>query len=102
MPQYGLNDYQIKLMTFASALHDVGKIAIPDRVLLKPEKLTDEEFAIMKTHCQKGCDIVSQMKGSWSEEYMQMATDVCLYHHEKWDGKGYPAGLKGDEIPISA
>lgn len=102
IPEYGLDNYTVNLMTFASALHDVGKISIPDAILLKPGKLTKEEFDIMKTHCEKGRDIVMKMKGAWSEEYLQMGLDICMYHHEKWDGRGYPKGLRGDEIPIAA
>ena len=101
-PEYGLDDYRINLMTFASALHDVGKIAIPDAILLKPAKLTDEEFEVMKSHCERGCEIVSKMKNAWSKDYLDMGLSICLNHHEKWDGKGYPRGLKEDEIPIEA
>ena len=102
LPEYGLNERKINLMVFASALHDVGKIAIPDRILLKPGPLNEEEFEVMKTHCERGCDILRKMVGYWSKEFLDMDMDICMYHHEKWDGRGYPRGLKGDEIPISA
>ena len=102
LPEYGLTPHTISLMTFASSLHDVGKIAIPDTILLKPGKLTSEEFETMKTHCEKGCLILQKMSGSWSGEYLNMGLAICAAHHEKWDGKGYPKGLKGEEIPISA
>ena len=102
LPEYQLDTHTVNMMTFASALHDVGKISIPDSILLKPGKLTDEEFEIMKTHSKKGCDIIMKMSNSWSADYLKMGLDICGYHHEKWDGKGYPYGLKGDEIPIAA
>ncbi|HJJ28058.1 MAG TPA: diguanylate cyclase [Methanocorpusculum sp.] len=102
LPEYGLTREKINLMTSASALHDVGKINIPDKILLKPGKLTAEEFGIMKTHCEKGCGILDKAPLEWSPEYLDVSRKICRYHHEKWDGKGYPEGLKGDEIPIEA
>ena len=102
LPEYKLDRYTVNMMTSASALHDVGKISIPDSVLLKPGKLTAEEFALMKTHCDKGCDILKKMEGRWKQDYLDMGMEICGMHHEKWDGRGYPKGLKGDEIPISA
>lgn len=101
-PEYGLDDYQVSLITFASALHDVGKIAIPDSILLKPGTLSEEEFDVMKQHCERGCDIIRKMDGSWSRDYLEMGLTVCRSHHEKWDGSGYPDGLAGDAIPIAA
>lgn len=101
-PEYGLDTYTVSLITLASALHDVGKIAIPDSVLCKPAELTEDEFELMKTHCEKGCDIVGKMKGKWSRDYLETGMDICRYHHERWDGGGYPYGLKEDEIPIAA
>lgn len=101
-PEYGLTEADVHTITNASALHDVGKIMIPDAILLKPDRLTDEEYEVIKTHSQKGCDVLSKMTLGWSEEYKRVATDICLNHHEKWDGSGYPNGLSGDEIPISA
>lgn len=101
-PEYGLNEEKIKLITSASALHDIGKISIPDQILLKPGKFTADEFDVMKTHCEKGCEILEKAPAGWSKDYLDFSMEICHYHHEKWDGKGYPNGLKGDEIPISA
>lgn len=101
-PEYGLTKDDIELITSASALHDIGKIAIPDSILLKPDRLTKEEFDIMKTHCDKGCDILQNSPEDWSAAYVGIGMDICRYHHERWDGKGYPKGLVGDDIPVSA
>lgn len=101
-PEYGLTPERIDLITSASALHDLGKIAIPDAILLKPGKLSTEEFETMKTHSAKGCEILKLAPMDWSEEYLQTSLDICKYHHEKYDGRGYPEGLKGEEIPLSA
>lgn len=101
-PEYGLTGETVELMTSASALHDIGKIMIPDAILLKPGRLTKEEFEIMKTHSVNGCEILKKAPRDWSEEYLRISMDICRYHHEKWDGNGYPDGLKGDQIPISA
>lgn len=102
LPEYGLDDKTVNMITNASAMHDVGKIAIPDAILLKPGKLTEDEFEIMKTHSAQGAEIVSKMSEIWNTDYISMAKDICMFHHEKWDGKGYPKGLKGDKIPIAA
>ena len=101
-PEYGLDEAQIALITSASALHDIGKIMIPDNILRKPGKFTKEEFDIMKTHCLRGCEILEKAPQGWDEKYLNFSMEICGCHHEKWDGKGYPKGLKGDEIPISA
>jgi len=101
-PECGLTPEKIAIITSASALHDIGKIAIPDNVLLKPGKFTDEEFAIMKTHTTKGGQILNDIRGAWDEDYGAACYDICMYHHERYDGRGYPKGLKGEEIPISA
>lgn len=101
-PEYRLTPDQIKMIASASALHDVGKIMIPDSILLKPGKFTEEEFEYMKSHSIRGCDIIDSINGVWDEEYVKCCRDICRYHHEKYDGAGYPDGLKGDEIPISA
>jgi putative two-component system response regulator len=92
-------------MLFKSApLHDIGKVGIPDRILLKPGKLEPEEFEIMKTHTTIGRDAIEQAERSLGAkvDFLRIAKEVVLYHQEKWDGTGYPEGLSGDDIPISA
>lgn len=101
-PEYGLTPEDVEMISAAAALHDIGKIAIPDHILLKPGRLTPEEFEVMKTHTTKGCDILESIEGAWDEEYGKVSYEICRHHHERYDGKGYPDGLKGDEIPISA
>ena len=92
----GMNQDFIQRISLASPLHDVGKIGIPDSILLKPGKLTPEEFEVIKTHCAIGADI---LKGSkW--DVINMAHVIALTHHEKWNGMGYPEGLKGEAIPM--
>lgn len=100
-PEYHLTKEQIGLIVNASALHDIGKIAIPDSILLKPDKLTQEEFEEMKKHTTYGCDLLENFKQEDSEFY-HYCYDICRYHHERYDGRGYPDRLKGDEIPIWA
>ena len=92
--QYGLDERTADLILWASPMHDIGKIGIPDSVLLKPGKLTPEEWTLMKTHCEIGADLLS---GSNSET-LQLAEVIALTHHEKWDGSGYPKGLRGEDI----
>ncbi len=101
-PQYGLTDTAIQTIEAASALHDVGKIAIPDKILLKPGRLSDEEFEYMKSHTTRGHEMLSTLEGIWDDEYKKIAHEICRSHHERYDGRGYPDGLKGEEIPISA
>jgi len=88
----------------ASALHDIGKIGIPDGILLKPGKLTTEEFNIIKTHTTIGSHIIDSISETLpdNDQYLKYAKDICYYHHERWDGKGYPSGLGGEEIPLAA
>jgi putative two-component system response regulator len=86
----------VEMIEIASPMHDIGKIGIPDGILLKKEPLTSEEFEIIKTHTTMGHRILS---GS-SYPFIQMAASIALNHHEKWDGTGYPNGLKGEEIPV--
>jgi putative two-component system response regulator len=86
----------------AMALHDVGKIAIPDRILLKPGRLDDEEFAVMKTHTTRGKEIIGELGDVNSSLYLKHCEDICYGHHERYDGKGYPRGLKGNDIPLAA
>lgn len=84
-------------------MHDVGKIAIPDAILQKPGKLTDEEFDIMKQHTVRGGEIIRETFGRMgNEQYMEIAYQIARHHHEKWNGKGYPDGLKEEEIPLCA
>ena len=101
-PKYGLTPMQIDQIARASALHDIGKIGIPDSILLKPGRLTQEEFEIMKTHTTIGCEILESFRTSYTDDFYQYCYDICRYHHERCDGKGYPDYLVGDEIPISA
>jgi len=97
-----LNAGTIDLLYKSAPLHDVGKVGIPDAILLKPGKLTDEEFVIMKTHAQLGSDALEVAERELgTNSFMRYAREIAATHHEKWDGSGYPAGLKGDEIPIS-
>ncbi|MCL2044311.1 MAG: response regulator [Treponema sp.] len=84
------------------ALHDVGKIAIPDRILLKPGRLDPEEYEIMKTHTTRGKDIIAELGDINSSLYLRHCEDICSSHHERWDGKGYPSQLKETEIPLPA
>ncbi len=98
-PEYNLTDSQINMISSAAALHDVGKIAVPDAVLNKPGKLTYEEFNIIKRHTIYGCQILEQFKQDDSEFY-KYCYDICRWHHEKYDGNGYPDRLSGEDIPI--
>ena len=100
--EYGLTKEMIEIIVSASALHDIGKVAIPDNILLKPGRFTPEEFEIMKTHTTRGCELLEGIKGNWDEEYNKVSWEICRYHHERYDGKGYPDHLVGEEIPISA
>ncbi len=100
-PEYGLNQEKIDAIVKASALHDIGKIAISDNILLKPGRLTKEEFEEMKKHTTLGCEILEKFKMEESDFY-QECYDICRYHHERYDGGGYPDGLTGEESPIWA
>ena len=100
--QYPLTTEDISLITMASSLHDIGKIAIPEEILNKPGRFTDEEFAIMKTHSAVGSDMLDDLELYKDEKLVKVARDICRWHHERWDGRGYPDGLVGDDIPISA
>jgi len=100
--KYSLTSNDIDIITLASSLHDIGKIAIDEKILNKPGRFTDEEFAIMKTHSAKGSEMLAQLPNVNSEPLVQKAYEIARWHHERWDGRGYPDGLKGEEIPISA
>lgn len=87
----------------SSPLHDIGKIGIPDYVLLKPGRLDDNEFEIMKTHCRIGFETLNESMNKYpNADFLKMSAEIAHYHHEKFDGSGYPSGLKGEEIPLSA
>ena len=92
----------VNFIVNAVVLHDVGKIGIPDNILQKPDKLTPEEFETMKSHTIIGSEIANKLLDVQSPVYVRHIQDICLYHHEKWDGTGYPHGLSGEEIPYSA
>ena len=100
--KYHLTQGDISIISTASALHDIGKIAIPEEVLNKPGRLTDEEFAIMKTHSMVGAEMLEALPFYQDEPLVKAAYQICRWHHERWDGRGYPDGLKEDEIPIAA
>lgn len=100
--QYRLQWSDQFLITTASALHDIGKIGIDEKILNKPGKLTKEEFEIMKTHMLIGASMLKSIEMYQNEKLLQVAYQICRWHHERYDGKGYPDGLKGEEIPISA
>ena len=99
---YPLTEADIALITTASSLHDIGKIRIPEEILNKPGRLTDEEFKIMKKHSELGAAIIKDMDFPQDHPLVHTAWEISRWHHERWDGKGYPDGLKGEEIPISA
>jgi len=101
-PEYYLPHSEIEKIARSSVLHDVGKISIPDRILNKPGKLTSEEFEVMKQHTVKGCDILQNIPDMMDEGIYNYSYDICRHHHERWDGRGYPDGLCGDEISIWA
>ena len=101
-PEFGLTPHKIEVITTASAMHDIGKITVPDSILLKPGRLTADEFDIMKSHTTRGCEIVKMLADLQDKEYLEVSYDICRHHHEKYDGKGYPDGLKGEEISIAA
>lgn len=101
-PELGITPQMIDAVTVASAMHDVGKITTPDQILLKPGRLTKEEFDIMKQHTTLGCRIIESMVEIQDEDYYKYSYEICRYHHERYDGRGYPDGLHGDEIPIAA
>ncbi|MDO5142387.1 MAG: response regulator [Eubacteriales bacterium] len=101
-PETGLTKEKADLIAAASPLHDLGKITISDTILLKPGKLTPREFELMKTHTTNGAQMLQHIEGVWDAEYTQLCCEICRHHHERYDGRGYPDGLKGDEIPLSA
>jgi putative two-component system response regulator len=88
----------------AAALHDIGKVAVPDAILHKPGGLTPEEFAVMQSHCVKGWEVIesARREEGGHDPQLRLASEVVRWHHEKWDGSGYPDGLKGEQIPLAA
>lgn len=98
--RYQFSQSDISYITMASALHDIGKIAIPADILNKPGKLSQAEMAVMKIHSHLGCEILENQVAYKDSRLMRLAMDICRWHHERWDGKGYPDGLSGDDIPI--
>jgi putative two-component system response regulator len=101
-PELGITPHLIDVITQASAMHDIGKISVPDSILLKPGRLTSEEFEVMKSHTTRGCEIIEMLKDIQDKEYYAMCLDICRHHHERYDGGGYPDGLKGEENSIGA
>lgn len=101
-PEYNLTKERVDMIVSASALHDIGKIAIPDSILQKPGRLTKDEYEYMKSHTTRGNEIIDAIKSGWDQEAKQICYEIIRHHHERYDGKGYPDGLEGDNIPISA
>ena len=98
-----LSDHFISMLYTLAPMHDIGKITVPDSILQKPGKLTAEEFERMKEHAAVGGTVIREvLNGVTDEEFLSLASDIATYHHEKWDGKGYPSGLEKDDIPLSA
>ena len=100
--KYSISAEQQDVIPLASALHDIGKIGIDEKILNKPGKLTPEEFEVMKTHSMLGAEMLHDLDNFGEQPLLQTAYEIARWHHERWDGRGYPDGLKGDEIPISA
>lgn len=99
-----LDDHYIELLTRSAPLHDIGKVAIPDQILLKPGPLSDNEWIIMKTHAERGAAAIelAEQDVAMKVDFLVLAKEIAHWHHERWDGKGYPDGLSGDAIPLSA
>ncbi|MBO5055876.1 MAG: response regulator [Lachnospiraceae bacterium] len=101
-PEYGITPEKLEIIGQASSMHDIGKIVIPDSILLKPGRLTPDEFEIIKSHTTKGAEMVEELLHLDDEEFYNYCYDIARHHHERYDGKGYPDGLKGEEIGIAA
>ena len=100
--RYALAPSDVDVICTASSLHDIGKLLVPEEILKKPGKLTPEEFDVVKHHPQLGVQIIEQLPVYQNERMVRYATEICRWHHERWNGEGYPDGLKGDQIPIAA
>lgn len=102
-PEYKISKEQAEYIYYASSVHDIGKIAIPDAIMLKPGRLNEDELEVMKTHTTRGNALLNMLDDIDADnQYFKYCQEICLYHHERWDGRGYPEGLVGDETPISA
>ena len=100
--KYPLSSQDIRMITVASSLHDIGKISVPSEILNKPGRFTPEEFAIMKRHTVEGANMLDAIPFHKDSELVKLGYEICRWHHERWDGRGYPDGISGDDIPISA
>lgn len=101
-PELKLTQSHAELIAKVCPLHDIGKVGVPDRILHKPGRLDEQEMEIMKTHASKGGNLLKQIYEKAGSLYLKYAHEIAMYHHERWDGGGYPDGLSGDEIPVSA
>lgn len=99
-PEHHMPSSEIDKIVSASVLHDVGKISVPDSILNKPGRLTPEEFEIMKKHTTSGCEMLAKIPGIMDKDIYDYCYDICRHHHERWDGRGYPDGLAGNDITI--
>uniref|UniRef100_UPI004057726C response regulator n=1 Tax=Agathobacter sp. TaxID=2021311 RepID=UPI004057726C len=100
--EYHLSDGVIEMVATSAILHDVGKIAIPDHILNKPGRLNHEEYELIKSHTLRGCELLERVPEFMDKKIYQYSYDICRHHHERWDGRGYPDNLSGDEISIWA
>ena len=100
--RYALTEEEVARIALASTLHDIGKIAIPSEILNKPGRLKPEEFSVVKDHAIIGANMLRELSFSMDVPLVKAGYEICRWHHERWDGSGYPYGLKGDECPISA
>ncbi|MDE6952094.1 MAG: HD domain-containing protein [Lachnospiraceae bacterium] len=101
-PEYKLTEEKLDTIALAASLHDIGKIVIPDNIILKAGKLTEDEYEVIKSHTTKGAEIIEKVIHLENKEFCDYAYDIARHHHEKYDGNGYPDGLKGEEISIAA